>query len=41
MKTTRRCHVAPVRWVFSNRPQITSVGEDTEKRGPGALLVGM
>lgn len=34
IKTTRRYHLTPVRWLSSEGPQITNVGEVVEIRQP-------
>ena len=35
IKTTMRYHLTPVRMVSSNRQELTSVGEDVEKKVGG------
>ena len=46
IKTTMRHHIAPLRMAITKKkkkkpPQITSAGEDVEKKEPRALSVGI
>ena len=41
IKITTRYHLTPVRMFIIKRQEITSAGENMEKRKPSALLVGM
>ena len=41
IKTTMRYHLTPVRMARNTTPETTGVGEDTKKKDPLALLVGM
>ena len=39
-KTTMRCHLTPVRMAASKRQELTSIGEDVEKRNSLYTVVG-
>ena len=41
IKTTMRYHFTPMRMAKTKTQETTSIGEDTERKEPLALLVGM